>query len=132
VLRADAEELSNLELEAGQAGIGVGGAGHRAADGEIVDSDAEDIGQRVDIVGAAGKASGGVDLGGNRVDARQLEGIAVVGIAVAERDDIVDPLGGGGRRGQPRGGEQRQGKQAAIKHEVPPRMPHWTRGGCRH
>ena len=79
--------------EAQRRAVGVGVVGQRAADREIVDRRIEQLAERVDIVGAAGKAAGRIDeaAAGSRPD--QLEEIAVVGIAVAERDDIVDPLG---------------------------------------
>src|SRR3546814_7424519 len=70
-------------------------AGEGAADREIIDRRVQQRRHGVDEIGAAAEASGGVDEG--RVDADQLEKIAVVGIAVAERDDSIDALRRSGR-----------------------------------
>ena len=110
VLRADVEELVDFKLQAlaaerrgarrverVEAKRAVIASAERSADGEVGDRHVEHVRQRVDVVGAAGEAAGRIDLQGLRVCVAELEGVAVVGIAVAERHDVVDALGGRGR-----------------------------------
>ena len=68
--------------------------------------------QRIDIVGAAREAPR--SKGWRERDPGDLEQVAVVGIAVAERNDLVDALRGGRGCGQCARGKQRQCDQAAI------------------
>ena len=131
-LRAYVEDLVDLVLEAlatqrvaigrVEAKQGVVGARERAADRVVGDGNVEQLGQGVDIVGAARKAPGAVDLERAGVVVAEREGVAGVGIAVADGDDLVDLLGGGRSSGQAteRGcGEQREARGGDSKVHEP-------------
>ena len=129
VLGSDVEELVDLigkaERTSGRnrQAVRVGstpreGLRHRPANREIRYGRVKDVRQRIDIVGAARKAAGGVNLGGYRVDPEDLEEIAVVGVAVPEGHDAIHALRLGRRgEGQGAGGKQRGGGQTTDAHD---------------
>ena len=96
----------------------IGKAGGCAADREIDHRRIQQRAQRIDIIGPAREAPGGVDHRRNRVDAADAEQIAGVGIAVTKGDDARDALRRCGRGGNQRGGgKQRCRYETTNSHE---------------
>ncbi len=133
-LGADVQELIDLILQAAAAERGcarrvegveteraIVASAECAADCEVGLAHVQDLRQTVDIVGAAREAAGRIDGQRLRVGIAELEGIALVGVAVAERGDGVDALGRGGRRDRGDGkrgcAKQDTAKQSAVRHE---------------
>jgi hypothetical protein len=121
------DEARQLRRRQGSRGVGVPIVGQRTADREIIDRNIEQAAKRVDIVAAARKTPGRKGwLGRNSKDLKQ---IAIVGIAVAERDNALDTLRLRRRSETQRAcSKQRRNEHMPICHENPPRNRVRTRG----